>query len=80
VIVGLSILVLAAVSVHVRRFVNGAAMFIVCSVVWLFMFVAIPLESPNRVWRLAGLGALAAAIAICWAAADLTFRAIRHLP
>jgi hypothetical protein len=79
-IVGLSILVLAAVSVHVRRFVNGVALFIVCAIVWLFMFVAIPLESPSRVWRLVGLGALAAALLTFWAAADLALRAIRHLP
>jgi hypothetical protein len=79
-IVGLSLLVLAAVSVHVRRIVNGAAMFIVCAVVWMFMFVAMPLESPNRVWRLAGLGGLGVAVAICWAAAELAFRTIRHLP
>ena len=55
-------------------------MFVVCAVVWMFMFVAMPLESPSRVWRLVGLVALAAAIVTCWAAADLAFRAIRHLP
>ena len=79
-IVGISLVILAAVSVHVRRIVNGAAMFVVCAVLWMFMFVAMPLESPNRVWRLAGLGGLAAAVAICWAAAELAFRAIQHLP
>jgi uncharacterized membrane protein len=63
--------ILAAVSVHVRRFLNGAAMFVACAVVWMFMFVAMPLESPNRVWRLAGLGGLAAAVASCWPIAEL---------
>lgn len=79
-IVGISLLILAAVSVHVRRFVNGVAMFVVCLVVWLFMFVAMPLESPSRAWRMVGLAGLAAAITICWATLDLTFRALRHLP
>jgi hypothetical protein len=79
-IVGISLVVLAAVSVHVRRFLNGAAMFVVCAVVWMFMFVAMPLESPKRVWRLAGLGGLVAALAICWVAAELAFLAVRHLP
>jgi hypothetical protein len=79
-IVGISLVILAAVSVHVRRFVNGLAMFIVCAIVWLFMFVAMPLESPSRVWRMVGLGALAAAIVTCWGAAELAFRAIRYLP
>ena len=79
-IVGLSILVLAVVSVHVRRFVNGVAMFVVCAMVWMFMFLAMALESPSRVRRLVGLAALAATLATCWAAADLAFRAIRHLP
>jgi hypothetical protein len=79
-IVAISLLVLAAVSVRVRRLLNGAAMFIVCAVVWMFMFVAMPLESPRRVMRLAGLALLAAAIVICWGAAELAFRVIRHLP
>lgn len=79
-IVGVSLLILAAVSVHVRRLVNGVAMFVVCAVVWMFMFVAMPLESPSRIWRLVGLGGLAAAIVIGWAAADLAFRVVRHLP
>lgn len=79
-IVGITVLVLAVVSVHVRRFVNGLAMFIVCAIVWLFMFIAMPLESPSRAWRMVGLGALAAAIVACWAAADLLFLALRRLP
>lgn len=79
-IVVISVLILAAVSVHVRRFVNGMAMFVVCAIVWMFMFVAMPLESPSRVWRMIGLGALAAAIAACWAAADLLFLVLRRLP
>jgi len=79
-IVVISLLILAAASVHVRRFVNGAAMFVVCAVVWMFMCVAMPLESQNRVWRVAGLGGLAAAAAVCWGAAELAFRVIRQLP
>ena len=79
-IVGITLLVLFAASIHVRRLVNAAAMFVVCAIVWLFMFVAMPLESPSRVWRLAGLGGLVAAIVICWGAAELAFRTIRYLP
>jgi hypothetical protein len=79
-IVVITLLVLTAASVHVRRFVNEAAMFVVCVIVWTCMFVAMPLESPSRAWRLVGLGALISAVVIFWAAADLAFRAIRHLP
>ena len=48
-IVGITLILLLAVSVHVRRFVNAAAMFVVCAVVWVFMCVAMPLESPSRI-------------------------------
>ena len=78
--VGISVLLLMVVSVHVRRFVNGAAMFVVCVVVWTFMCVAMPLESPSRVWRVVGLGALGFVLAGCWAAGELIIRVIRHLP
>jgi len=79
-IVGIVLLLLLAVSVHVRRFVNAAAMFVVCAVVWVFMCVAMPLESPSRVWRLVGLGALAGVLISCWAVGELIVRVIRHLP
>ena len=79
-IVGLSLLLLFIVSVHVRRVINGAAMFLVCAVVWVFMCVAMPLESPSRVWRLVGLGALGLVLVSCWAAGELIVRVLRHLP
>ena len=79
-ITGISVLLLAIVSVHVRRFVNGAAMFVVCAIVWMFMCVAMPLESPSRVWRLVGLGALGFVLVSCWAAGELMIRVIRYLP
>jgi hypothetical protein len=79
-IVGISVLLLAVVSVHVRRFINDAAMFIVCAVVWMFMCVAMPLESPSRVWRMVGLGALGLVLVSCWAAGDVIIRVVRHLP
>jgi len=79
-IVGLSLLLLFIVSVHVRRVVNGAAMFVVCAIVWMFMCVAMPLESPSRVWRVIGLGALGVALISCWAAGELAIRVIRYLP
>ena len=79
-IVGLSLLLLFIVSVHVRRVINGAAMFLVCAVVWVFMCVAMPLESPSRVWRMVGLGALGLVLVSCWAAGELIVRVLRHLP
>jgi hypothetical protein len=79
-IVGISVLVLAIVSVHVRRFINDAAMFVVCAVVWVFMCVAIPLESPSRVWRMVGIGALGVVLVTGWAAGELIIRIVRHLP
>jgi len=79
-IVGISVLLLAVVSVHVRRFINDAAMFIVCAMVWMLMCVAMPLESPSRVWRVVGLGALGFVLAGCWAAGELIIGVIRHLP
>jgi hypothetical protein len=79
-IVGISVLLLAVVSVHVRRLINDAAMFIVCAIVWVLMCVAMPLESPSRAWRLVGLGALGAVLVTGWAAAELIIRVARHLP
>ena len=79
-IVGIVLILLLAVSVHVRRFVNAAAMFVVCAVVWVFMCVAMPLESPSRAWRMVGLGALAFVLVICWSAGELIIRIARHLP
>jgi hypothetical protein len=78
--VGISVLLLMVVSVHVRRFVNGAAMFVVCVVVWTFMCVAMPLESPSRLWRMIGLGALGVVLVSYWAAGEMIIRLIRHLP
>jgi hypothetical protein len=80
VIVGITLLVLTVVSVHVRRLVNEAAMFVVCTIVWACIFVAMPLESPRRAWRLVGLAVLVAAVITFGAVADLLFRALRHLP
>ena len=79
-IVSLAVLVLAAVSVHVRRLLNEVAMLLVCTIVWMFVWVAIPLESPRRMWRIAGLGALGLVLVTCWKAGELVVRVIRHLP
>jgi len=80
VIVGIVILLLAAVSVHVRRVLNAAAMFIVCAVVWVMMCVAMPLESPNRLWRMVGLVALAAVLVTCWTMGTVILHVVRYLP
>lgn len=79
-IVGLALLVLAAISVHVRRAINRIAMLVVCVVVWSLMWVAVPLESQRRTWRMVGVAALVVLLLICWKAAELLARAIRHLP
>jgi hypothetical protein len=80
VIVGITVLLLAAVSVHVRRVLNAAAMFVVCAVVWVMMCVAMPLESPNRLWRIVGLVALCAVLVTGWTMGAVILRAVRYLP
>jgi hypothetical protein len=79
-IVGLILVILAAVSVHVRRFINEAAMFVVCVLVWTLMWVAVMLESSRRVWRLVGVGALAVVLVTWWKSGELVIHLIRHLP
>ncbi len=79
-IVGIGVLLLTLVSVRVRRIVSGAAMFVVCAMVWMLMCVAMPLESPSRVWRIVGLGALGCVLAGWWIAGELIISVIRHLP
>jgi hypothetical protein len=79
-IVGLTVIILAALSVHVRRFINAAAMFVVCALVWTLVGIAMPLESPNRLWRLVGVAALGLVLATGWKAGELVIRLIRHLP
>jgi hypothetical protein len=79
-IVGLTVLILAALSIHVRRLINEAAMFVVCTLVWTLMLVAMPLESPRRVWRLIGVGALGLVLVTGWKAGELVVRLVRHLP
>jgi hypothetical protein len=79
-IVGLVLLVLAAISVHVRRAINRLSMFVVCVIVWSFMWAAVPLESQRRVWRMIGVAALVLLLLAYWQAAALLARAVRHLP
>lgn len=79
-IVGLTLLVLAALSVRVRRAINGAAMLVVCAIVWTMMMVALPLESPKRAWRLAGACALAVVLVAGWKIADVVAALVRRLP
>jgi hypothetical protein len=79
-IVGVTVLLLMVVSVHVRRFVNDVAMFVVCAMVWMLMCVAMPLESPRRIWRIIGLGALGLVLAACWATGELIILVFRRLP
>ncbi len=74
------LIVLAAVSVQVRRVINAAAMFIVCAIVWTMMVVAMPLESPRRAWRMAGVAALVVVLVAGWKIAVLTAAVLRHLP
>jgi len=79
-IVAAVLLVLAAISVHVRRVINRVAMLVVCLVVWSFMWVVVPLESQRRQWRMVGVAALVVTVFAYWKAADLLARAVRHLP
>lgn len=79
-IVGLIIVILAALSVQVRRFINEAAMLVVCGLVWTFMWVALLLESPRRVRRLMGVGALVVVLATGWRGGELVIHLIRYLP
>jgi hypothetical protein len=79
-IVGLTIVILAAVSVHVRRVVNETAIFIVCAFAWVLMWIAVPLESSRRVWRLAGVAALAVFFLTAWKGGELVIRLLRQLP
>ena len=79
-IVAVVLLVLAVLSVHVRRVINGAAMFLVCLMVWTLMMVAMPLESPRRAWRLAGVVALVVVLVVGWKVAEAVAGVIRHLP
>jgi hypothetical protein len=79
-IVGLTIVILAVLSVHVRRFVNETAIFIVCACAWILMWIAIPLESSGRVWRLAAVAALAIVFIAAWKGGELMIRLVRHLP
>jgi hypothetical protein len=74
------LIVLAAVSVRARRIINAAAMFIVCAIVWTMMVLAMPLESPRRAWRLAGVAALVVVLVAGWKIAVLTAAVLRHLP
>lgn len=79
-IVAAAIVLLAALSVHVRRVINGTAMFLVCLMVWTLMMIAMPLESPRRAWRLAGVIALVITLAAGWKVAGAVAGALRHLP
>jgi hypothetical protein len=79
-IVGIIVLLLAIVSVHVRRALNAAAMFLVCAVVWVSMCLAMPLESPRRSWRLIGIAALAVVLVSTWAIGGLVVRLLRLIP
>jgi hypothetical protein len=79
-IVGFVLLVLFAISVHVRRVMNHLAMLVVCVIVWSFMWVAVPLESQRRKWRMVGVAALVALLLVYWKTAELLGRALRHLP
>jgi len=79
-IVGLTVVILAALSVHVRRFINETAIFIVCVFAWILMWIAVPLESTRRVWRLAGVAALAVVLITAWKGGELVIRLVRHLP
>jgi hypothetical protein len=79
-IVGLALLVLAAISVQARRAINRIAMLVVCVIAWSFMWVAVPLESQRRQWRMVGVAALVVLLLIYWKAGELLARAIRHLP
>ncbi len=79
-IVGLVVVMLAAVSVHARRFINEAAMVLVCILVWTLMWLALMLESPRRVWRLVGVGALVFVLATGWKGGELVIHLIRRLP
>ena len=56
-IIGLAAPILAAVSVHVRRFINEAAVFVVGTIVWTFLRVAVPLDRSRPGWRLIAVGA-----------------------
>lgn len=79
-IVGISLIILALVSVQVRRLLNGVAMLFVCTVVWTAMCLAMPLESPSRTWRLLGLAALAVVLVATWAIGGLVVHLLRLLP
>ena len=79
-IVAFVVLVLFAVSVQVRRVINEMALTLICVLVWMFMMVAIPLESPSRSRRVMGLGALGFVLAACWVAGQLVVSVIRSLP
>jgi hypothetical protein len=79
-IVGIILLLLALVSVHVRRILNAVAMFLVCAVVWVAMCLAMPLESPRRSWRLIGIAALAVVLVGAWGIGELAVRILRHIP
>ena len=79
-IVAFAVLVLFTVSVRVRRLINEMALTLICVLVWMFMMVAIPLESPSRSRRVMGLGALGFVLAACWIAGQLAVRVIRSLP
>jgi hypothetical protein len=79
-IVGITLFLLAIVSVQVRRALNAAAMFLVCAVVWISMCLAMPLESPRRAWRLVGLAALVAVLASTWAIGGVVVAILRRIP
>jgi len=76
----LTVFVLAAASVHVRRTINAAAILVVCLAVWTLMWIAVPLESQRRPWRVAGVAALAAALIACWQVGRVAVQIVRHLP
>ena len=79
-IVAITLLVLYAISVQVRRVVNRVSLLVVCAIVWSFMWIAVPLDSQRRRWRVAGVAALVVLLFGYWKAAELLARAIRHLP
>ena len=76
----LTLLVLAAASVQVRRAINTAALLLVCLAVWTLMWIAVPLESQRRPWRIAGVAALAAVLIACWQVGRVAVQIVRHLP
>ncbi len=79
-IVGVIVIVLAVVSARVRRWINGAAMLVVCAIVWTLAWVASRLESSRRPQRLVGVVALGLVLLTGWKAGELVITLVRRLP